>query len=653
MTIIFHIDDFLFELFPVEKSNLEQLEVYLRSFYTEGPFEPKIEFTDKFVKIEIDTSRIAEDSAAYQKLVNLCEQGQFGKAKPIAQKLIEKSPNVSEYHRVYGQILSEEGDQEEAINALIDALRWNPKNEWALLMMGNIFAKHKNDVDTALIYYNQILEHTPDNYITLNNIGAVLIKTGRDEEALNYFQKGLEANPSYPNTYLALGIIKKNNGKYLDAFNLAIKAISYCAKKDDVFNNSFRLALETAQAYEESFDADEVVNRFIAELSYKADKEIKIIGDESIDTIAKIEFAEVYNKDHHLIKYKPSYDAVSHLVLHELIHLELVLEARSAEENLLFTTNDSCSSKFQYSLRSFSKELESKGIPKGSISNFIDSLFHGINNQVYNTPLDLFIEDRIYSRFKEIKPIQFLSLLRIVKEGITATTRKDIIDNVPKSIVSISKIYNLVNAMHFKALFAIDLLGDFKATKSELNQANTFYEEYLEYSDDKNEGEEYELVQHWAEDLALDSYFNLIPELDYKKKTVDDVLNEINTDPFNLNETNSSQDRKMKQFLESHKNDDINKAVVMYMVDSLNYFKNYSNDEIKKTAFEIATIGMAGIDPNKKGYSVPSIENSSFSGYKLLAYYYTSWALSAPDLLASLQLPFDKEYELAQTLNKL
>lgn len=436
MTIIFHIDDFLFELFPVEKNNLDQLEAFLRSFYTEGPVEPKIEISGNYITIEIDSSRIAEDTAAYQKLVYLCEQGQFSKAKPIVQKLLEKSPNVSEYHRVFGQILSEEGDQEEAINALIDALRWNPKNEWALLMMGNIFAKHKNDVDTALIYYNQILEHTPDNYITLNNIGTVLIKIGRDEEALNYFQKGLEANPSYPNTHLALGIIKQNNGSYFEAFDFAIKALSYCTKRDDVYTNSFKLALESAKAYEDSFDADEVVNRFIKELSYKAEKEIKIIGDESIDTIAKIEFAEVYNKDHHLIKYKPSYDAVSHLVLHELMHLELVLEARNAEGNMLFTTNDSCRSKFLHSLLSFSKGLEEKGIPKESISKFVDSLFHGINNQVYNTPLDLFIEDRIYSRFKEIKPIQFLSLLRIVKEGITATTKKDIVDNFPKSIVS-------------------------------------------------------------------------------------------------------------------------------------------------------------------------------------------------------------------------
>ena len=653
MIIIIPIDDFSNTIFSNSNNNREELIANLKEFYQIGSLAPIISDEGSYIRVEINTLKAEVEGDKYIQLIKLSESGDFDKALVLAKELVSKSPAVSEYHRVLGQIHSELNEQEQAIDALIDALRWNPKNEWALLMMGNIFVKHKNDVDTALIYYNQILEHTPDNHLTLNNIGAVLIKMGRDEEALNYFQKGLEANPSYPNTHLALGILKQNSALYLEAFDFAIKAIALCTKKDDVYNNSLKLAIETAQAYEDSFDADAVVNRFIAELAYKGDKEIKIIGDESIETIAKIEFAEVYNKDHHLIKYKPSYDAVSHLVLHELMHLELVMEARNAEENLLFTTNDTCSSKFRHALSSFSKSLEKKGVSAESISKFVDSLFHGINNQVYNTPLDVFIEDRIYTRFKEIKPIQFLSLLRIVKEGITATTRKDIVDNFPKSIVSVSKTYNLVNAMHFKALFSMDLVPDFKATRSELNQAHAFYEEYLEYSEDKKAGEEYELVQHWADDLALDSYFNLIPELEYKKKSIDDVINEINTDPLNLNESDASHDRKMKQFLDNHKGDDINNAVVMYMIDALNYFKNHSQEAIKKTAFEIATIGMAGIDPNKTGYSVPSIQNSDFSGYKLLAFYYTSWALSAPDMLASLQLPFNKEYELAQTMIKL
>ena len=49
-----------------------------------------------------------------------------------------------------GQILSDEGDQDEAIDYLIDALRWDAKNKYALIMTGNIFAKYKNDIETAL-----------------------------------------------------------------------------------------------------------------------------------------------------------------------------------------------------------------------------------------------------------------------------------------------------------------------------------------------------------------------------------------------------------------------------------------------------------------------------------------------------------------------
>ena len=45
MTITFNIDDFLFEIFPVNKGNLKELEEFLKRFYTAGPFEPKVEIT--------------------------------------------------------------------------------------------------------------------------------------------------------------------------------------------------------------------------------------------------------------------------------------------------------------------------------------------------------------------------------------------------------------------------------------------------------------------------------------------------------------------------------------------------------------------------------------------------------------------------------
>jgi cytochrome c-type biogenesis protein CcmH/NrfG len=60
---------------------------------------------------------------------------------------------VSEYHRILGQIYSEEGEQDKAVNCLIDAIRWDPRNNHALIMMGNVFARHYNDIETAMTYY--------------------------------------------------------------------------------------------------------------------------------------------------------------------------------------------------------------------------------------------------------------------------------------------------------------------------------------------------------------------------------------------------------------------------------------------------------------------------------------------------------------------
>ena len=44
----------------------------------------------------------------------------------------------------------------------------------------------------------------------------------------------------------------------------------------------------------------------------------------------------------------------------------------------------------------------------------------------------------------------------------------------------------------------------------------------------------------------------------------------------------------------------------------LNSIGDTFNNTQKKIAFEIATVGTQGIDPNKENYSIPSIKNSNF-----------------------------------------
>jgi tetratricopeptide (TPR) repeat protein len=137
MQIIHKIDNFLYTIFPsVIPGDQQSLLHAIQEFYTYGPHRPSVTIDNDFVSIDIDIPAILAQDKDYQKVIAFCEKAKYSEAKPILKKLIVNNPSISEYHRIMGQILSDEGNQEEAINCLIDALRWDSKNGWALLMMG-------------------------------------------------------------------------------------------------------------------------------------------------------------------------------------------------------------------------------------------------------------------------------------------------------------------------------------------------------------------------------------------------------------------------------------------------------------------------------------------------------------------------------------
>jgi|ERR1035437_767995 tetratricopeptide (TPR) repeat protein len=168
MQIIFKYDEKLFSIFPEAKKYNNDHDILvkeIKNYFSYGPFKPQIKFENNLVIIDIDTPAIYKHDKDYQKVVDLCTKGKYNLAKPILTRLIKENPTVSEYHRIYGQILSDEGNQDQAIDKIIDALRWDPDNVYALLMMGNIYAKFKNDIKTATLYYDYAL--AADRYYNL------------------------------------------------------------------------------------------------------------------------------------------------------------------------------------------------------------------------------------------------------------------------------------------------------------------------------------------------------------------------------------------------------------------------------------------------------------------------------------------------------
>jgi tetratricopeptide (TPR) repeat protein len=656
MRIIHKLDNFLLTLFPTLKSleNKEQVINEIVDYFTLGPFKPKVSLDDDWITIDIDTTTIIAQKDDYRKVIALCEKGMYLKAKPLLEKLIEKNPTNSEYHRIMGQVLSDEGDQEEAIDSLIDALRWDPRNGKALIMMGNIFAKHRNDIETAITFYNQALKTDPSDYIAINNIGANLMNQNKAEEARQYFLKVLEINEAYPNAHIALGKIAWIDGDIRKAFEHSLLAVKFSKTKDNVYQNAAKLTFDAAKNLINSDDGKEILNKYRHELEKEGGLEIDIIEDSNISFAAKIEYAESYNHNKHVLRFKPDYPANEHLIMHELVHLDFAMEARKENENQVFVSTPNQKEKFIAKVKPELNNLLEDRVSEEIIDDVCEKFFTGLNSRVFNAPIDLFIEQRLFDRFPGLRPYQFISFFGLVQEGKQAVTDQNVIEMTPKSILSVSIIYNLVTAMQFRDMYGIDMLPEFNANKGEMKQAEGFYSEYLEYKDDRQPGEEYELIENWAKDLGIDKNFELINESKLHTNgshSDKDILDAIEQDPFDLENTDAKKEKESKEFLESEKEGGTNMAVVMHMVGALEFFKDMDVEKIKTIAFEIAMQGTQGYNTQKK-YRLNSIPNKVFTGYQILAYYYVSWALTAPDLVPSLALPFDAEYEMAMQLHK-
>jgi len=207
-----------------------------------------------------------------------------------------------------------------------------------LTMMGNIIAKHRQDIDTAMKYFNQVIELNPEDHIAINNLGANLLQQGKIAEAKKYFIKARDINTDYPNTHYAIALIAEMEGNLNEAFQNGLIALKKSTAKDEIHKQIYNLLIKTGKELIESNTGFKIFKSFLHQLEFEGDRKIDVVVDDTIPTIAKMELAENYDREHHIIRYKPEYPAKEHLMMHELVHIKYVIEARKENQNQLFTT---------------------------------------------------------------------------------------------------------------------------------------------------------------------------------------------------------------------------------------------------------------------------------------------------------------------------
>ena len=126
MRISYRLDDFLYQIFPDLKgiSSEDALVKAIQNKYSSDGYTPSVELSEGVISIDLDLAQASEVKSTYDQIVMNAEKGQFDKAKNLIKDLIKQGSRNSEVYRIYGQILSEEGNSEDGINQLIESLKW-------------------------------------------------------------------------------------------------------------------------------------------------------------------------------------------------------------------------------------------------------------------------------------------------------------------------------------------------------------------------------------------------------------------------------------------------------------------------------------------------------------------------------------------------
>ena len=585
--------------------------------------------------------------------IKLCNSGKYEEALPYFDKSLAVNNKNDEAYRMKGQALMMLDRYNEATDNVIEALNINPQNVWTLILMGNIFVK-QNNIEGAMHYYEEAIKYHPNDAIAINNVAAAYLQQGMFDKALETFDYAFAIDDSFANTYYGKAIVLDKMGREREAWDILLKAGTSVMPRKENPNvieemNKFKMAI--ARRLAEGGEGYRVVDRTIKELEELGGIEIRMEASDNISLSAKMEYAKIHGRQYHRIIYNERKKYHEHLILHELVHLRMAINASKVGKNEIAITDIDQVNAFHKKYAFFFNKLITK-IGEDGAKNVERQMRDGLALQLYNCPLDLLVEDYIYRNYPDVRPIQLLSLFSQEEENINSVQSAEKSKLFPPDIVKANKLMNIVTSLHLEELYGINLQNYYKPTKAEFECAKDLYEEYKAYRDDYKPGEEYDLCRYFIEILGFE---DLIVWVNEDVSTLDSTLI-LHAKEAMQNVSADEIEERNREFKENHK-DGIDAAetlmMSMYMLDAMERFDKMQHIEVRKVAMEIATIGMTGINPNNKtGYRVPSFGDEDFGGYRLLAYYYVSFARELPELLSKLGLPFSQAYKTALQLYK-
>jgi len=257
--------------------------------------------------------------------------------------------------------------------------------------------------------------------------------------------------------------------------------------------------------------------------------------------------------------------------------------------------------------------LKRQGFTEKSINGLTLQLAEGIVRQVQNGPIDLLIEKNLYNNYPLLRPAQFVSLAILAAQAEESATNPNIREQMPEHIVFASSAINGATALFLDKLW--------KGTTSHAEPYRNIDSfsvsgELLSILENRIEslkpGEEYNLVDIWAEKLGLQDWYQWQEDTGPSKEP-EKTKHEATTDPELLKKKHP--------------------VAVWYFLDALERFDKMTKEEIREISFEIGMLGSTGLDyssPDEK-YTLRSLPGKKFSGLHLMCIMYVGFKRIAPE----------------------
>lgn len=634
MSVKYHVGDLSFDV-----KDANALEEALNGFLKSKKVDASIRREEDDVLVDYPSGNDVDAEEDTRILLSFCQDRRFGKAKKVGLELVVKQPWNSEAHRLLAQISMEEGNFDVAIEYAKDALKLDPSNLYALILLGNLLARDKSLNEEGLRYYKRAFELYPESALAINNYAGMLAQTEADSaDVAQLFRKAIQLSPDSLNSYygLASSLIKAHQTR--EAFDVAHLGLMRGAERPEntapVRKALMGVLMDAARKLVMKLDLKPIEEK-LEEVKEAGGTDVRFVEDKSSQYPARMELAEKYHREYHrlVLNSDKGKEGTAYYQLHEMEKLLMRIAGEKANRPMKFMQTSCGRDLFNEKTREYITDKLRQRIPSGSLDEVIGGLTAGIGGQLMNCPIDVLVMDRNFKNCPELRPAQVVAAYEMASAALQSL-QTAVQNGFPKNIVRLSRVLDGVSFIQYRNLLGIDLLEYLQLPDEELDLAGQLYGSCKETLVSFKPGDDCRLVREFLDVLHCSEYFEVLaPQSEFEERRQKESVRTF-------------QDR-----VKSNADPALNMAITMYMVDAIKRLKAMPAGEVRGIAVEIAILGMHGISPDKRsGYAVKSLGEEDMSGPKTLAYYYISWRIAFPEKVGGLGLPFENEYLQAMSL---